>query len=84
MKTKFILPIIALGLLAACNEESSPAAPVTNQQVPDPNQSVVVDPNNPGTDTLANQDPIVNPDPIETPQFVGCKFGVGTGTDDQL
>lgn len=36
MKTKFILPIIALGLLAACNEESSPAAPVTNQQVPDP------------------------------------------------
>ena len=73
MKTKFILPIIVLGLLAACNEESSPAAPVTNQQVPDPNQSVVVDPNNPGTDTLANQDPIVNPDPIETPQFVGCK-----------
>ena len=84
MKTKFILPIIALGLLAACNEESSPAAPVTNQQVPDPNQSVVVDPNNPGTDTLANQDPIVNPDPIVTPQVGGCNAIVRTNVTNPV
>ena len=38
MKTKFILPIIALGLLAACNEQTTAADPVVTDPVvtPDP------------------------------------------------
>lgn len=46
MKTKFLLPIIALGLFAACGDDSSSAAPENNV---------------PGTETPAVEDPAGDP-----------------------
>ena len=72
MKTKFLLPIIALGLFAACNDDSSsPAAPADQNQpvVVDPSQS---DPAQTQTDPAQQTDPATDPaqtqtDPATTP-----------------
>ena len=66
MKTKFILPIIALGLFAACGDDSS-SAPENTTPVTDP--SVVVDPSqtNPTPTDPATTDPATTPtDPAQT------------------
>ena len=70
MKTKFILPIIALGLFAACGDDSS-SAPENNTPV-DP--SVVVDP---------QTDPTTNPvtDPSQTPTDPAVTDPTTTPTD---
>ena len=66
MKTKFILPIIALGLFAACGDDSSSSPETT--PVSDP--SVVVDPSqtNPTPTDPTTTDPATTPtDPAQTP-----------------
>ena len=71
MKTKFILPIVALGLFAACNDDSSssPVSPVTDTPAVT-DSSAVTDP---------TVDPSVNPngDPATDPS-------VNPGTDSGL
>jgi beta-glucanase (GH16 family) len=78
MKTKFLLPIIALGLFAACNDDSSsPAAadttPTTDPAVvvdPTPADPATTDPATTPTDPAQTQiDPATNPattDPVPT------------------
>lgn len=79
MKTKFLLPIIALGLFAACSDDSSSHAPVASDPsaVVDPTQNptdpatnpAVTDPAQTQTDPAQTQtDPATTPtDPATTP-----------------
>jgi hypothetical protein len=91
MKTKFLLPIVALGLFAACSDDSSsPSAPKTDIPAatdttpvvgPDPANPVtdpVTDPATPVTDPAT--DPAANPglDPVVNP---GTDPAVTPGTD---
>ena len=92
MKTKFLLPIIALGLFAACDDSSSPSAPkvetptpmdTTTTPVTDPTVTPVVDPTtDPATDPVVDPatDPATNPvvDPTVDP---GTDPAVTPGTD---
>ena len=69
MKTKFLLPIIALGLFAACNDDSSSPAAADTTPTTDP--AVVVDPTpaDPIPADPATTDPATNPattDPVPT------------------
>ena len=64
MKTKFLFSIIALGLFAACNDDSSPAAANSNTPaVQDP--ATTVDPNQPAVTDPTQTDPAVT-DPAVT------------------
>ncbi len=97
MKTKFLLPIIALGLFAACDDSSSPSAPKVETPVPtdttttpvavdpttDPTVTPVVDPT---TDPATNPvvDPTTDPatDPVVDPTVnPGTDPAVTPGTD---
>ena len=60
MKTKFILPIIALGLLAACNEESSSGADTTANQDPIVNPDPIVTPQVGGCNAIVRTN-VTNP-----------------------
>ena len=66
MKTKFLLPIIALGLFAACDDSSSPSAPKVETPAPTDTTTtpVAVDPTTDPTVT-----PVVDPttDPATNP-----------------
>ena len=97
MKTKFLLPIIALGLFAACDDSSSPSAPKVETPAPtdttttpvavdpttDPTVTPVVDPT---TDPATNPvvDPTTDPatDPVVDPTVnPGTDPAVTPGTD---
>ena len=79
MKTKFLLPIVALGLFAACSDDSSgPSAPKTDiPAATDTIPEVGPDPANPGLDSVVNPgidsavtpgtDPVPGTDVVETP-----------------
>ncbi len=81
MKTKFILPIIALGLFAACGDDSS-SAPENTTPVTDP--SVVVDPSqtNPTPTDPATTDPAqTQTDPATDPAVTDPTVTDPTVTD---
>ena len=68
MKTKFLLPIIALGLFAACSDDSSSHAPVASDPsaVVDPTQNPTDPATNPAIDPAQTQTDPAQTDPAQT------------------